>query len=490
MPGKTDFYALLGVSRNATPEEIKRAYFDAARRLHPDKNKAPGETEFFLEIQQAYETLSDPKRRAAYDAALPPETETPTGPLRVNVDFSRPSLVRMDEPQLLYVLMDIAPSENSSATAVATPLNVCLVLDRSTSMQGEKLDVVKATTIQLIRMLQSQDILGVVAFSDRAEVLIPCGYQNDRSRLEARIQMLNHGGGTEIFQGLSVGLEEVRRNADPRRVNHVILLTDGHTYGDETACLALADEAARQNIGISGFGIGKDWNDTFLDSLTSRTGGSSAYVSRPQEIQRLLIEKFTKLGRVFAEEVQLDFKAVPGVDLNYVFRLQPEAGPLPLESPIPLGPILQDVSLTVLFEFAIQPSALETNNLQFLDGVLKNRIPSLPLPVPPVRLLWSRRVTKKPVPEPPPLTIVQAMSRLSLYRIQEKAHAAANAGDYVKASRHLQTLASHLLAQGEQGLAHTALLEAENILKTQAFSEEGKKEIKYGTRALCLPSKA
>lgn len=489
MPGKPDFYALLGVSRRATPEEIKRAYFEAAQRLHPDKNKAPGETEFFLEVQQAYETLSDPKRRAAYDATLPEEPETPAGPLRLRVDFSRPSLVKVDEPQLLYVLMDVAPAETSSTTAVVTPLNVCLVVDRSTSMQGEKLDVVKATTIQLIRMLQAQDILGVVAFSDRADVLIPCGYQSDRSRLEARVQMLNHGGGTEIFQGLSVGFEEVRRNADPRRINHIILLTDGHTYGDEADCLALADEAAKQNIGISGFGIGKDWNDTFLDALTSRTGGSSAYVSRPQEIQRLLIEKFTTLGRVFAEEVQLDFKTAPGVDLNYVFRLQPETGPLPLESPIPLGPILQDVSLTVLFEFAVQPSVLETKDLQILDGVLKTRIPSLPLPVPPVRVLWSRRVTRKAVPEPPPPTIVQAMSRLSLYRIQERAHAAASAGDYAKASRHLQALASHLLAQGEQGLAHTALLEAENILRTQAFSEEGKKEIKYGTRALCLPSK-
>lgn len=488
MPDKLDFYALLGLTRNATPEEIKQAYFEAAQRLHPDKNKAPGETELFLEIQQAYETLSDPKRRARYDATLPPESESPSGPLRVRTDFSRPTLVQTDEPQLLYVLIEIMAAKPDPAVATA-PLNVCLVLDRSTSMQGEKLDVVKATAIQLIRILQPQDILGVVAFSDRAEVIIPCGYQSDRSKLEARVQMLSHNGGTEIFQGLRAGLEEVRRNADPGRVNHIILLTDGHTYDNEADCLALADEAARHNIGISGLGIGKDWNDAFLDNLTSRTGGSSAYVSRPEEIRHLLIEKFNTLGRVFAEEVQLDFETVPDVRLNYAFRLQPEAGPLPLESPLHLGPVLQNVSLSVLFEFLIQPSAIKEKELQIFNGTLKAHIPSLPLPVPPFRLRWQRPVAKKPAPEPPPATIVQAMSRLSLYRIQERAHMAAEAGDYVRASRHLQALASHLLAQGERGLAHTALLEAENILRTQTLSEEGKKKIKYGTRMLCLPSK-
>ena len=72
---KQDHYAILGVFRDASQEEIKRAYFEAAQRLHPDKNVAAGETELFLEIQKAYEILSNPKRRNLYDATLPPEIE-------------------------------------------------------------------------------------------------------------------------------------------------------------------------------------------------------------------------------------------------------------------------------------------------------------------------------------------------------------------------------------------------------------------------------
>jgi len=84
--------------------------------------------------------------------------------------------------------------------------------------------------------------------------------------------------------------------------------------------------------------------------------------------------------------------------------------------------------------------------------------------------------------------LVQALSKLTLYRIQEKARAAVKQGEYAKAAQNLQRLATHLLGQGEQALAHTILLEVENIEKNQSFTESGEKQIKYGTRALLLPS--
>src|SRR5512142_3361326 len=129
------YYALLGVPRDASLEEVRRAYFESAQRLHPDKNQLPGETELFLEVQQAYEVLSNPQRRAQYDATLLPQEEIPESPITWNVQYSRPNLVHLTEPQLIYVLFEAAP-QITGEKSKAPPLNLCLLLDRSTSMGG------------------------------------------------------------------------------------------------------------------------------------------------------------------------------------------------------------------------------------------------------------------------------------------------------------------------------------------------------------------
>lgn len=162
---KLDHYAILGVFRDASQEEIKRAYFDAAQKLHPDRNVAPGETELFLGIQQAYEVLSNPKRRSLYDATLPPMIEEKSL-IKHNVYFSRPNLVKLTEPQLVYMLLEVSPNEeNEDKEKLPTPpLNICLLLDRSTSMQGDKMDMVKATAIQFIEILESAEEEKIIGF--------------------------------------------------------------------------------------------------------------------------------------------------------------------------------------------------------------------------------------------------------------------------------------------------------------------------------------
>ena len=67
MSEKRDYYEVLGLSKGASEEEIKKAYRKMAKKYHPDINKEPGAEEKFKEINEAYEVLSDPQKRATYD---------------------------------------------------------------------------------------------------------------------------------------------------------------------------------------------------------------------------------------------------------------------------------------------------------------------------------------------------------------------------------------------------------------------------------------
>lgn len=72
-----DHYATLGVSRTATPQEIKKAYRERAKRYHPDRDSSTHATRAFMAAHDAYEVLMDPLQRLAYDATLQPRHRDP-----------------------------------------------------------------------------------------------------------------------------------------------------------------------------------------------------------------------------------------------------------------------------------------------------------------------------------------------------------------------------------------------------------------------------
>ncbi len=132
----------------------------------------------------------------------------------------------------------------------------------------------------------------------------------------------------------------------------------------------------------------------------------------------------------------------------------------------------------------------EMTELTLAKGYVRMEIPTRSIPIAKIPIHLVCPISKGAGNEQPHPAIIQAMSRLTLYRIQEKARQEVDAGEISKATRHLQYLATHLLSQGERELAHVVLIEAEHIQQTQKFSKEGDKRIKYGTRALLLPQRS
>ncbi len=480
-----NFYARLGLRKKATADEVRAAYHAAARRLHPDTSDDPEATELFLQVQEAYETLSNPQKRSAYDLLLPNDIDPPAD-VMVNAIYSRSVLPTMNSPQLVYVLLDLL-SRPTAEDRQKPALNVCLVLDTSTSMAGPRLDMVKAAATMLVRTLRQEDYLSIVTFHDKAEAIVPAERGIDLGRIEARISQMTTGGGTEILHGLKAGMNEIARNLGPSYVNHLLLVTDGKTYGDEAACLELADFAAGRGITISGLGIGSDWNDEFLDEMCRKTGGASAYASHPENIKKLLEKQFQNLTRTYANNVLLDYQPSAQAELRYAFRLSPDPSALQIGSPVQLGNIPLGPSLSVLMEFLVREVPEGQPMLTLAQGDLKLKIPTRKIPDTTARFDLTRPIARDAEVEPPPQVLVKAMSRLSLFRMQEKAREELNAGHHDKATQRLGQLANQLLSAGRPDLAHTVRLQLKDIEKGETISEDRKKQIKYATRSLVMP---
>jgi Ca-activated chloride channel family protein len=479
-----DHYSVLGIPYDATPEEIRSAYFDLAKKCHPDTNPNNDCGDLFLEIQEAHDILFDPKKRAAYDETISPEIRR--GPeVSVNIKHSRNLIQAMPEQQLHYVLLELICTAELEVSKLP-PFHLCLVLDKSTSMQGARMDMVKASAAQLIRQFRPQDIFSVVTFSDRAEILIPpTSVANIKE--DHRINLIQPTGGTEIYQGLALGVQQLR-SMDDRYLRQLILLTDGHTYGDDDACVELAAMVAREGISISAMGIGHEWNDQLLDRISSLSGGNSMLVTSPKDLSKFMDQKLSVLNNTYARGLNFEFTSDPGVHMRYAFRLHPETGPLSVVSPTQLGTLMFRRSMSLLMEFTLPSVPVTMKNINIAKGQIKMEIPALRTGGFRILLDLSRPVSAVIEKESPPPSLVEAMAKLTLYRMQERVRKEVSDGQIDRATRHMHYLATNLLSQGDRELAHTVLIEAEHIQQSRRFSKEGDKRIKYGTRALLLPS--
>jgi Ca-activated chloride channel family protein len=330
--------------------------------------------------------------------------------------------------------------------------------------------------------------LSVISFNDRAEVIVPATRGLDINKIDSRISMLHTRGGTEIYMGLQAGMNEIGRNLNPSYLSHIILITDGRTYGDEDDCLKLAGVAALKGVTIHGLGIGHKWNDEFLDALTGKTGGSSAFATQTKGIKDFLKTKFGQIEQTFANNVTLDYTTNPDVELRYAFRLSPDAGGIEGNKTLSVGDIPLGRSLSILLEFVVHNVPEGATEFTMSEGTLNLNIPTRVIPHVSTKFTLARPAAPSPEPHPPPQVLVKAMSRLSLYRLQEQAQKELASGEVDKATRRLNHLATQLLTSGEQELAQTVMLELNNIEGgDDSLSEAAKKRIKYGTRALLLP---
>lgn len=477
-----NYYEILGVEPNASEDEIKRAYFSLARQYHPDSNPSESAEELFLALQKAYEVLRNPKKRKEYDL-LVHQDELDPALISVRQELSTSEIPVSHDPQLVYALMELNTQitlDNSSPTSV----HLCFVIDCSTSMKGNRMEMVKDSLFKCTKNMSQQDMISIVAFNDFAEIVLTPTRINDVEKIDNKIRDLHTGGGTEIFKGLKAGIELLWEGNTSAKNRYLILLTDGHTYGDDEACMRLAEKARQQGITITTFGIGNDWNDKLLDQLANLTGGTSVFVYHAEDLYNYLQQLTGSLRTIFARNTSIDVLCNIQVKLNYVFRIEPFVADLGSSSTICIGDLHTDQKTRLLFAFQVDEAVNPGEMLHLASGYIKSEL-----------IVGSRqkvrkgyklsvKITNNLTPEAPPIDILNAISRITMYQMQEKARKDVQEGDINQAVKRLENMATHMLIQGNQPLANVLMREASFINKERAYSSDGEKRIKYSTRAL------
>jgi Ca-activated chloride channel family protein len=481
-----DPYVILGVSPDSSFDEIKDAHRRAVRRLHSDTNPNKGAVAQLQDINVAYKLLSEADRRQDYDVRARQKQREFDFVLRVTP--SKRSLTPLPEAQVIYLLVEIVPDPRSVSQVerIQQPsrLNLTLVLDHSNSMNGARLERVKAAAHKIIDQLHEQDIFSVVGFNDYAEVVIPATSVQDKAGLKARVSMMTASGGTEIFKGLQAGIEQNRQYLAPKLVNHVIMLTDGNTYGDQERCIALVKQAAAEGIITSAMGLGSDWNDKFLDEIATMSGGACTYIKAPGDVVKFLNDHVRSLVNVFVERLQLSVAPDADVRLETAFKLSPNSQPLSVDvAEIPLGNLQVNRITSLLLQFEVpanlKPGFRSIARLIARGDILANQYP-------PFQALsdFSIGISSDAETDETPPALLDALGKLTLYRLQERAQEAVENGDFKEATRRLENLATRFLEHGQTELAEQALAEAHQVAATSALSSEGRKSLKFQTRFL------
>ncbi len=194
---------------------------------------------------------------------------------------------------LLPVRLKAPDEEETQSSALA------LVIDRSGSMAGQRLEFCKAAAIATAELLSNKDYLGVYAFDSQAHEIVPMGRVVSTSAVAAQIANIGSGGGTHIYPAMAMAREELNRVK--ARLKHMIVLTDGQTTGE--GYQALASQCQADGITVSTVAVGAGAYVALLQSIAAAGGGENYVVTDPASIVRVFTQDtLSHTGRMIREE--------------------------------------------------------------------------------------------------------------------------------------------------------------------------------------------
>lgn len=260
--------------------------------------------------------------------------------------------------------------QGGGGSGTRTPLNICLVIDRSGSMEGEPLDYVKRACGYVVDLLSSEDVLSIVTFEETVEVLMPPRHVVNTDLVKEHINRIVPGNTTNLYDGLALGAQQVLSTPEQGLVTRLVVFSDGDpTAGikDFGALVQHVAEIKKRGITCTFLGFGYDYNEELLSGMAKRSGGNYYFISRPELIPEVFREEMSKLFTIAARNVELQLKISRWVNLRQIYGHQVPTGQR--EATVELADLEKGSILDIAIDLEFQNHPLGVYRVA--SGVLK-----------------------------------------------------------------------------------------------------------------------
>ncbi|MEZ4224456.1 MAG: VWA domain-containing protein [Polyangiaceae bacterium] len=295
------------------------------------------------------------------DSALTAPIASPTdvqsqfqidGPLQLSGRLGHGTLLVGKQAQS-YLLTTVVAK---AGLASRQPLNLAVVLDRSGSMKGRRMDNALASARDMIRRLSDGDVLTIIAYDTTTDQLLPPTRIDGSSRERALSALANvqAKGDTCISCGIDAGMAALRQNSG--MVDRILLLSDGEpTSGikDLAGFRTLAASARAMGCAVSSVGVDVEYNERVLSALALESNGTHYFAETPTDVANAFDKELATLSKTTAKDVEVRIRLQEGVQLDQVvdraFRREGN------EVVVPLGSFSESEEKTVLLRIAHRP---------------------------------------------------------------------------------------------------------------------------------------
>jgi Ca-activated chloride channel homolog len=221
-------------------------------------------------------------------------------------------VIAVEGPEQISLLVELTAPTVAPATA-REPGTLVVVLDRSGSMAGDRLEGAKHALLTLLDRLDPTDRFGLVTFDDEVALVVPAAPLTDKAEVRARIGAITAGGSTDLSAGYLRGLAEARRAAGPTGAT-VLLISDGHANAGVTDPARMGAVAAKGHAGgittsTVGFGLGYD--ETLLGALARGGAGSELFAEHTDQAVAAIAGEIDGLLSQSAQAATLQIRMQP-----------------------------------------------------------------------------------------------------------------------------------------------------------------------------------